>query len=93
MSQMTKKRLQRLIDRGVITKEELDQAFVESDYSASSPEEILIEKGVPRHEVLFSLAGYHECPFVEYNEGIVLSRPLMKRIDMEELKRSLWVPL
>lgn len=88
-----RKRLQRLIDRGVITKGELDQAFAESEHSASSPEEILIKKGVPRHEVLFSLAGYYECPFVEYDEGIVLSRPLMKRIDMEELKSLLWVPL
>ena len=87
------KRLQRLIDRGVLAEEELDRVLRESEKSGTWPEEVLIKKGVPRHEVLLSLAGYYECPFVEYDEGVVLSRPLMKRVDMEELKRLLWVPL
>ena len=87
-------RLQRLLDRGVLAEEELDRVLRESDNSDDFwPEEVLIKNGVPRHEVLLSLAGYYECPFVEYDEGIVLSRPLMKRIDMEELKSLLWVPL
>ena len=88
-----RKRLQRLIDRGVLTGEELDRVLRESEDSGAWPEEVLIKKGVPRHELLFSLAGYYGCPFVEYDEGVVLSRPLMKRIDMEELKSLLWVPL
>jgi len=90
---MKKKRLQRLIDRGVLTGEELDRVLSEAEKAGTCPEEILIEKRVPRHEVLLSLADYHECPFVEYDEGVVLSRPLMKRVNMEELKKLLWVPL
>jgi uncharacterized membrane protein YidH (DUF202 family) len=86
-------RLQRLIDRGVLAEGELDRVLRESEKSGGWPEEVLIKKGVPRHELLLSLAGYYECPFIEYDEGVVLSRPLMKRIDMEELKKSLWVPL
>ena len=93
MSQMKKKRLQRLIDRGVVTEEELDRTLRDSENSGACPEELLISSGVPRHEVLFSLSGFHECPFVEYDEGIILSRPLMSMIDMEELKKLLWVPL
>jgi uncharacterized membrane protein YidH (DUF202 family) len=93
MSRMKKERLRRLIDRRIITEEALDRTIRESEGAGAFPEELLISSGVPRHEVLFSLAGYHECPFVEYDEGIILSRPLMSRIDMEELKRLLWVPL
>ncbi len=88
-----RKRLQRLIDRGALAEAELDSVLRESENSGDWPEEVLIKNSVPRHEVLLSLAGYYECPFVEYDEGIVLSRPLLKRIDMERLKRLLWVPL
>ena len=88
-----RKRLQRLIDRGVLAEEQLDRVLRESENSEAWPEEVLIINGVAKHEVLFSLAGYYECPFVEYDEGVVLSRPLLKRLDMEELKRLLWVPL
>ena len=88
-----RKRLQRLIERGVLAEEELDRVLRESENSNAWPEEVLIKNNVPRHEVLLSLAGYYGCPFVEYDEGVVLSRPLMKRLDMEELKRLLWVPL
>ena len=87
------KRLRRLIDRGVLAEEELNRILKESENSDACPEEVLIKNGVPRHEVLLSLAGYHECPFVEYDEGVLLSRPLMNRVNMEELKRLLWVPL
>ena len=88
-----RKRLQRLIDRGVLAEEELNRVLRESERSGVRPEEVLINKGVPRHEVLLSLAGYYGCPFVEYDESVVLSRQLMKRLDMEGLKRLLWVPL
>lgn len=86
-------RLRRLIDRRLLAEEELDRVLRETENSDAWPEEVLIKKGVPRHEVLLSLAGYYGCPFVEYDEGVVLSRPLMKRLDMEGLKRLLWVPL
>lgn len=89
-------RLQRLIDRGVLAEGELDRLLRESGNSCDTdswPEEVLIKNGVAKHEVLFSLAGFYECPFVEYGESVVLSRPLMKRLDMEELKSLLWVPL
>ena len=60
MIQMTKKRLQRLIDRRVITAGEFDSAIVEARNTGRSPEEVLISRGVPRHEVLLSLAGHYE---------------------------------
>jgi len=85
------KRLQRLIERGLLAEEELVRVLRESENSNACPEEVLIKNGVPRHEVLLSLAGYYKCPFVEYDESVVLSRLLMKRLDMEELKSLLWV--
>jgi len=62
---LKRKRLQRLIDRGVLAEEELDRILRESEnsgYTDSWTEEVLIKKGVPRHEVLLSLAGYYGCP-------------------------------
>jgi len=57
----------------VLAEEELDRVLRESEKSGAWPEDALIKIGVPRHEVLLSLAGYYECPFVEYEEGVVLS--------------------
>jgi uncharacterized membrane protein YidH (DUF202 family) len=93
MMQIKKERLQRLIGRGVVTEAELARIIRESENTGNYPEEILIESGVPRYEVLLSLAGYHDCPFVEYDEGVILSRSLIEKVDMEELKGLLWVPL
>ena len=64
MSQMKKKRLQRLIGRRIITKKELDRALSEAENAGTCPEEILIENGIPRHELLLSLAGNYECPLL-----------------------------
>ncbi|RPI37735.1 MAG: hypothetical protein EHM54_02395 [Nitrospiraceae bacterium] len=93
MMRMKKQRLQRLIGRGVATEAELAGVIRESENTGDYPEEILLENGVPRYEVLLSLAGYHNCPFVEYDESVILSRSLLEKVDMEELKRLLWVPL
>src|SRR5512135_1198795 len=90
---MNRKRLQRLIDREVMTAEELDSAIVEARNAGQSPEEFLISRGVPRHEVLLALAAHYDCAFVEYDESVVIARAVMARVDMEELKSLLWVPL
>ncbi|MDH4230981.1 MAG: hypothetical protein OEW04_03010 [Nitrospirota bacterium] len=90
---MKEDRLRRLTGRGLITERELKNIVSEAENSGTYPEEILLENGVPGYEVLLSLAGYHDCPFVEFDESVLLSRSLIEKVDMEELKRRLWVPL
>ncbi len=67
-------KFERLIRRGVITESALDECIRESVASGTYPEECLIEKGIPKHEILFCLSEFYHCPFVEYDETIIPSR-------------------
>jgi uncharacterized membrane protein YidH (DUF202 family) len=90
---MTAKRFQRLVSRAIITERELNDVIAESGTSGEHIEELLMRRGIPKHEILFSLSEYHGLPFVEYDERIMISQHITRRVDMERLKRVLWVPL
>ena len=52
-----------------------------------------MEAGVPKHEVLFCLAEKFGCPFVEYDENLLVSQSIVRRMDVERLKAELWLPI
>jgi uncharacterized membrane protein YidH (DUF202 family) len=90
---MVTEKFNRLIKRGLISRNELEQLLTESKASNIHLEDALIQGGVPRHEVLFCLSGYYGVPFVEYDEAVIVSQQIIRRMDMERLKRMLWLPL
>ena len=90
---MTAKRFQRLVNRAIITERELNNVMARSEASGECVEELLIRRGIPKHEILFSLSEYYGLPFIEYEERIMISQHITRRVDMERLKRALWVPL
>ena len=90
---MYDKKFERLVKRGILTEGELSEGLKESLASGKYPEEWLIEKGVPKHEILLSFAEFYGCPFVEYDESVIASFFLTRRLNMEKLKRNLWFPL
>jgi len=90
---MTAKRFQRLINREIITDRELNNVMAKSEASGECVEELLMRRGIPKHEILFSLSEYYGFPFIEYEERIIISQHITRRVDMERLKRALWVPL
>src|SRR5208283_3899998 len=72
-------KFERLVKRGLITENALDECIREADASGACPEECIISKGVPKHEILFCLAEFHQCPFVEYEETVIPSRMAFTR--------------
>ena len=86
-------KFERLVSRGLLTREELGEIIKESGDSGKYPEELLIGRGIPRHEVLFCLSEFYGYPFVEYDEEVMASYLLTRRLDMEKLKQALWFPL
>lgn len=87
-----KEKFKRLLDR-VITDEELTEAEDDSQSTGVSLEETLIKKGIPKHEILLSLSGYYNLPYIEFDEEITISQSLLRSLDMERLKKALWCPL
>lgn len=91
--QIMKRKFERLLRRGLLTEDELETMIKESGPDETSLSEHLIKKGIHRHEVLFCLSEYYECPFIEYDEGITISQKIVRSMDMERLKKAFWVPL
>ena len=85
-------KFERLIKRGLITADVLHESMEESISSGKRPEEILLERGIPRHEILFCLSEYCGCQFIEFGEDIRVSQDIIRRLDMERLKAALGFP-
>jgi uncharacterized membrane protein YidH (DUF202 family) len=90
---MSGNKFNRLIDKGFVTEKALKEYAEESASSGKYVEEILIAKGVPKHEVLSCLSEYYGYPFTEFNEDIKVSQDVVRGIDLETLKTGLWVPI
>jgi uncharacterized membrane protein YidH (DUF202 family) len=90
---MRYKKFERLVRREILGLRELQEYLDESQTSGRYPEDILIEKGVPKHEVLFCLAEYYGYPFVEYDEGLMAPYLVTMRLDLERQKQALWYPI
>jgi uncharacterized membrane protein YidH (DUF202 family) len=89
---MFNKKFDRLIKRRILTERELNEGLRESLASGKYPEDWLIERGVPKHEILFCLSEFYSFPFIEYDESVMASYFITMRLNMEKLKRSLWFP-
>ncbi len=87
------KKFSRLIRQGFITETDLRAVTGESASTGKYPEEILLSKGIPKHEILFCLTEHYGYPFVEYDEDIVVAPKIVRMMDLERLKDALWMPL
>jgi uncharacterized membrane protein YidH (DUF202 family) len=83
----------RLISLGIITEEELIGLAQEARNSGKYPEDLLLRRGVPKHEILSSLSEYYGLPFVEFAESLLAADTLLNPLDLEKLKKTLWFPL
>ena len=84
----------RLVANKHITQNELDNAIFESRKGVSDFESILIEKyKVPKGEIGKSLAQFHKCPYIEYNERTIVDVELLKNLNVDYLKKNHWMPL
>jgi len=83
----------RLAKRGMFTRQDLVRIMWEARDTDQRLETVLEERGVPKHELLFCLSEYYGSPYVEFDEGVIVSQQIIRRMDMERLKQGLWMPL
>ena len=83
----------RLVRRGILSQQKLENLIHDATEAGVRVEEVLIAKGVPKHEVLFCLSEYYGYPFVEFDESVAASYFLVLRLDLEHQKKALWFPL
>jgi uncharacterized membrane protein YidH (DUF202 family) len=82
-----------LTSRGVLPPGRLRDILKEARNAGVYPEDLLAERGVPKHEILRCLSERYHLPFVEFTEGIAPADELAGRLDLERLKTSRWFPL
>ncbi|HDZ84902.1 MAG TPA: DUF202 domain-containing protein [Nitrospirae bacterium] len=90
---MSNVKFSRLVARGIICAEELENVRKKSELLGQPLENLLIETGVPKHEILFCLSTYYNCPYIEFDEDVLISQGIMSSIDAKRLKKALWLPL
>lgn len=87
------KRFRLLISRGLLSPDDLQGIVTVSASRNISVETMLLEKGIPKHEILFSLSECYGRPYVEFEESVIVSSKLLPLIDIWKMKQSFWVPL
>ena len=83
-----------LLSQQRITQEELNAAVAEARRKQIDVESILMEQyKVQKADVGTSLSQFYNCPFMEFDEKIIVPPDLMKDLKVEYLKKAFWVPL
>src|SRR4029079_15740274 len=84
-----------LVTNGRITQQELDNAIAEARKSISSDREtILIKKyKVAKLEIGKSIAQFQKCPYIEYSERALVDIELLRKLNVDYLKKNHWMPL
>lgn len=90
---MFDEKFSRLIKQGFLSEKDLLDITAAATAAGKYPEDLLLSKGVPKHEILFCLTGYYSVPFAEYDEDIIVSSKIVRMMDLERMKKALWVPL
>ena len=78
-----------LIDKGMITANVLSTIVGQVDGSGSAMEELLLSRGIPRHELLHCVSTYYGFPFLEYDEDLMCPDKVLERLDkVNHLQKS-----
>lgn len=87
-------RFGRLVETGLLTEEQLVQAYDASMARGVDLERTLLrEFGIPRPALLEALSEHYDCPYVEYDERLPVPTELFSGLNSDVLSRSLWFPL
>jgi len=83
-----------LLADGRITQAELDAAIADARKRRADVETVVMEKyRIPKAELGKSLSQFYRCPFIEYDDRVIIDRDLLKTINVDYLKKSFWIPL
>jgi type II secretory ATPase GspE/PulE/Tfp pilus assembly ATPase PilB-like protein len=83
-----------LIDKNIISHDEIKRAMVLSRKSDKGLETILMNYfNIEKKDIGTSLSQYYGCKFVQYNDKFFIPRELVRGINLEYLKKAMWVPI
>ena len=82
-----------LVQKTLITDEELNNIIVKSRKCKESMAEILIkEYKINKKDILDSLSHFYNCPFIDYNPDIQIDKTLLSGLSTNYLHKQKWTP-
>src|SRR5712691_4454415 len=83
-----------LIDQQLLSRHDLSRAMLEARRKGCDVETILLDTyHVPKADLGQALSRFYGCPFLAYDDRLMVDRTLLKDLNFEFLKANLWLPL
>ncbi len=87
-------KFRKLIQDGIVTQAQLDQALKEAYEARTDPATVLLEKyRIAKKDIGAALADHYGCPFTPYSDDLSVVHGLLTGIDRAALAVGLWIPL
>src|SRR3954471_13515874 len=86
--------LDALVYRGIISQADVLAAVHDSKNSSLDLEAVLLDHyGISKHTLGSALSDFYQCPYLPYDERTVIDADLLKTLNLEYLKKNLWLPI
>lgn len=86
--------LDALVYRGVISQADVLAALDDSKDSGLDLEMLLLDRYHMSKDILGSaLSDFYQCPYLPYDERTVIDADLLKPLNLDYLKKNLWLPI
>ena len=86
--------LDSLVYRGIISLSSMTAAVDESVGSVLDLEALLLDRyEVPKEALGSALSDFYQCPYLPYDERTVIDADLLKTLNLDYLKKNLWLPI
>ena len=86
--------LDSLVYRGIISLSNMTAAVDESVGSVMDLEALLLDRyAVPKEALGSALSDFYQCPYLPYDERTVIDADLLKTLNLDYLKKNLWLPI
>ncbi len=83
-----------LVEQGFLQQGELVSAAAEASRKRLDLATVLMERyRIPKPAIGAALAEFYHCPFLAYDERMVMERELLKNLSLDYLRMNHWVPL
>lgn len=83
-----------LLSQGILTPGQLTKAWEIGQQKNIPIEKVLIQDfELPKQEVLKALSYFYQCPYQEVTEDTTVSPELTKDLQVDYLRKNLWVPI
>ncbi|HJS67646.1 MAG TPA: GspE/PulE family protein [Nitrospiraceae bacterium] len=86
--------LDSLVYRGIISLSDVSAAIDESKNGIFDLESVLLDRyRVPKDVLGSALSDFYQCPYLPYDERTVIDVDLLKTLNLDYLKKNLWLPI